>query len=186
MKRHVILASASPRRKDLLEAAGYSVTCVVSGVEELEVDHLSPAALAMENARRKATAVAPLHPNEIVIAADTVVSMDGIFFGKPANEEAAVEMLRRLNGRKHEVVTGVVVSGCVSIEFSESTRVTFRTLTDEDLRDYVRDIHPLDKAGSYAAQNDNGRIIKGIEGSLSNVIGLPIERLEDELATAFS
>jgi len=157
---------------------------VISGVEELETDHLSPSALAIENARRKAVAVAPDYPNDIVIAADTVVAMDGEFFGKPADENAALEMLLRLNGRTHEVVTGVVVSGCLAAEFSESTRVTFHKLTEPALWAYIREIHPMDKAGSYAAQNDAGRIIQKLDGSLSNVIGLPMERLAAEIDKA--
>lgn len=184
MKGSVVLASASPRRRDLLEAAGYSVTCAASAVDELEVDHLEPGALALENARRKSTAIEPVFPGRLVIAADTVVAMQGEFFGKPADEAQALGMLRRLRGRSHVVVTGVVVSaGERRVEFHEQTVVTFRDLDDGALVDYIRDIHPYDKAGGYAAQNDHGRIIERIEGSMTNVIGLPMERLENVLSS---
>jgi septum formation protein len=184
MKGSVVLASASPRRRDLLEAAGYSVTCAASAVEELEVDHLDPGALALENARRKSTAIRPGFPDRLVIAADTVVAMQGEFFGKPGDEAQALRMLRRLRGQSHVVVTGVVVSAAGRwVEFYEQTVVTFRDLDDEALIDYIRDIHPYDKAGGYAAQDDHGRIIQRIEGSMTNVIGLPMERLEEVLSS---
>ena len=186
MGKFVVLASASPRRKDLLESAGYDVLCDVSGADELEATDGDASKLALENARRKVSVVAARHPGAIVIAADTVVAMDGEFFGKPANDEHAVEMLSRLSGRTHEVVTGVVlvVAGVWS-EFAESTRVTFHDLEESGWRDYVRAVPVLDKAGAYAAQGDGGRIIARMEGSVSNVIGLPMERLERELARLF-
>ena len=186
MGKFVVLASASPRRRDLLESAGYDVLCDVSGADELEAVDGDATELALENARRKVSVVAGRHPAAIVIAADTVVAMNGEFFGKPANDEHAVQMLGRLSGRTHEVVTGVVlvVSG-VWAEFAERTRVTFRDLEEADWRDYVRSVPVLDKAGAYAAQGDGGRIIARMEGSESNVIGLPMERLERELVRFF-
>jgi len=186
MGKFVVLASASPRRRDLLESAGYDVLCDVSGADELEATDGDASELALENARRKVSVVAARHPGAIVIAADTVVAMDGEFFGKPANDEHAVEMLSRMSGRTHEVVTGVVlvVAGVWS-EFAESTRVTFHDLEESGWRNYVRAVPVLDKAGAYAAQGDGGRIIARMEGSVSNVIGLPMERLERELARLF-
>lgn len=183
MGKTVVLASASPRRKDLLESAGYEVLCDVSGADELESTDGDARNLALKNARRKVCVVAARHPSAVVIAADTVVAMDGEFFGKPANDEHALRMLGRLSGRTHDVVTGVVlVLGGVCTEFTESTRVTFRDLAESEWRDYVRSVPVLDKAGAYAAQGDGGRIIERMEGSLTNVIGLPMERLERELA----
>lgn len=180
----VVLASASPRRKHLLEEAGYQVTCVVSGAEEIEDHSLAPARLALENATRKADLVAGNFPGHIVIAADTVVWMGGRFFGKPTDLEDAFRMLRTLSGDTHEVVTGVVIHlpRKERVAFSESSLVTFHPLSDEQIRQYLLSIHPLDKAGAYAAQNDEGRIIKKIEGSVTNVIGLPLERIEELLA----
>ena len=185
MKFRVVLASASPRRKYLLEEAGFDVVCVVSAAEELEDHSFTPSALALENASRKARAVAGRFPDETVIAADTVVWMDGRFFGKPSGRDDALRMLLELSGRTHEVVTGVVVQipGLPLREFSECSRVSFHPLGTSALTAYLDSIHPLDKAGSYAAQDDNGRIIRSIEGSLTNVIGLPMERLLEELAT---
>jgi septum formation protein len=180
----IVLASASPRRKQLLEAAGYHVECIVSGAEEIEDHAYSPADLALENASRKAEIVAGNLPDRIVIAADTVVWKEGRFFGKPSDLADAFRMLKNLTGHTHEVVTGVVihVPGSPAMKFAESSLVTFHPLDDEEIRSYLESIHPLDKAGAYAAQDDNGQIIKKIEGSVSNVVGLPVERVRDELA----
>jgi len=180
----LVLASASPRRKRLLEEAGFRVRCVVSGAVELEDDSAVPSALALENAARKAQIVAAHFPDYTVIAADTVVAMDGRFFGKPADMEDAFRMLAELSGKSHEVVTGVAIHspGGARNEFFESSRVTFRPLGPDEIRAYIASINPLDKAGSYAAQDDGGRIISRIEGSVTNVIGLPLERLLAELA----
>lgn len=179
----IVLASASPRRQHLLAEAGCQVVCHPSGSDELEDDSLAPSALALENAWRKARAVAPLFPGDTVLAADTVVAMDGRFFGKPADSEDAFRMLSELVGKTHEVVTGValVLPEGRETSFAESSRVSFLPLTPAAIRDYLASIHPLDKAGSYAAQDDNGRIISRIEGSITNVIGLPMERLREVL-----
>jgi septum formation protein len=167
----------------LLEEAGYEVSCVVSGADEVEDDSFRPADLALENATRKAGAVAAQFPDQIVIAADTVVWKGGRFYGKPLDSEEAFRMLKALVGHTHEVVTGVVIhfpGGEVSA-FAESSLVTFHALTDDGIRQYLASIHPLDKAGAYAAQDDNGRIIHQIEGSVANVIGLPLERVREIL-----
>lgn len=186
MKGRIVLASASPRRKYLLEEAGFEVVCVISGADELEDHTFTPAELALENAARKARAVAHQFPDETVIAADTVVWMDGRFFGKPTDREDALRMLLELSGRTHEVVTGVVIHGpgAPSHAFAECSRVSFHPLAAAALGTYLDTIHPLDKAGAYAAQDDNGRIIRAIDGSLTNVIGLPMERLIEALAMA--
>lgn len=180
----IVLASASPRRKQLLEDAGYLVECIVSGAEEIEDHSFSPAGLALENAGRKAAAVAGAAADRIVIAADTVVWKSGSFFGKPSCADDAFRMLKSLVGLTHEVVTGVVIRfpGGEREAFAESSLVTFHALSDGEIRDYLGSIHPLDKAGAYAAQDDNGRIIKAIEGSVTNVIGLPVERVGEVLA----
>lgn len=180
---NIVLASASPRRKLLLEEAGYSVRCEISGAEELEDDLMPPAALALENAARKARLVAALFPQETVLAADTVVALGGRFYGKPSDLADAFRMLSELSGQTHEVVTGVVLHlpGGSLRQFSESSLVTFHPLGAEEIRAYLASIHPLDKAGAYAAQDDNGRIIRGIAGSVTNVIGLPMESLKSVL-----
>ncbi len=183
----LVLASASPRRKDLLEQAGFEIACVVSGVPELEDSDWSPEALALENAERKAAAVAANFPDEIVIAADTVVWFDGAFFGKPADPADAVRMLETLVGKTHQVVTGVVIhfpkDGGMA-RFAESSHVTFHPLTASEIHAYLSEIHPYDKAGAYAAQDDNGRLIARIDGLVSNVIGLPVERVREVLEGA--
>jgi septum formation protein len=180
----IILASASPRRKQLLEEAGYQVVCIVSGAEEIEDHSFLPVDLALENAARKAGAVAGNFPDQIVIAADTVVWKNGRFFGKPSDIDDAFRMLKALTGHTHAVVTGVVIrfpGGEIST-FAESSLVTFHALADDEIRQYLDSIQPLDKAGAYAAQGDNGRIIKTIEGSVTNVIGLPVERIKEVLS----
>ena len=180
----IVLASASPRRKQLLEDAGYHVTCIVSGADEIEDHSFDPAGLALENAVRKAGVVAGKFPDQIVIAADTVVWKAGRFFGKPSDMEDAFRMLKELVGHTHEVVTGVVIHfpGGKIMTFSESSLVTFHALSNDGIRQYLASIHPLDKAGAYAAQDHDGSIIKSIEGSVTNVIGLPVERVRDILA----
>lgn len=182
----IVLASASPRRSDLLRKAGWAVTCDPSGVDEIEGCYESPGGLALANARLKWHAVAPRHAG-IVLAADTVVWANGKFYGKPSNLEEARGMLVELRGRTHEVVTGVVVgisSGRVE-EFQVSTLVTFREVDDTFIADYVLSIDPLDKAAGYAAQDDDGRLIASVQGSMTNVIGLPMERLSEVLSEAF-
>ena len=180
----LILASASPRRRDLLSRAGYDVRIAASDIEELDSCNEGPGALALINAKRKWNAIAPQYPDEIVVAADTVVWLDGRFYGKPVDFVEAAKMLAILSGRTHQVVTGVVLgrAGEGSQEFAEVSMVTFHALDENEIDAYLKDIHPLDKAGAYAAQDDNGRIIAKVEGSLSNVIGLPMERLETFLS----
>lgn len=167
----------------MLEEAGYQVTCIVSGAEEIEDHSFSPAELALENAARKARIVARKSPDNIVIAADTVVWKSGRFYGKPSDLEDAFQMLKELAGGTHEVVTGVVIhfAGGAVATFSESSLVTFHALSDEGIRQYLTTIHPLDKAGAYAAQDHDGSIIKKINGSVTNVIGLPVERVREAL-----
>lgn len=136
--------------------------------------------LCLFNARLKATEVASRFPHRIVLGADTVVSLEGCIFGKPVDLAEARAMLERLCGRIHEVLTGVCLvhkgHGRVC-RFAESTRVKFRSRQEVDLDAYLQSIDPLDKAGGYAAQEDEGRLIECIEGSMSNVIGLPVERV---------
>jgi septum formation protein len=179
------LASASPRRRDLLSDAGYDVLIAASDVEEMDSCHEGPEALAVINAERKWDAVAPQYPDEVVVAADTVVWLDGRFYGKPVDFAEATEMLTDLSGRTHQVVTGVVLgrAGEGIQEFAEVTWVTFHTLPPDEIAAYLKSIHPLDKAGAYAAQDDNGRLIAKVDGSISNVIGLPMEKLGAFLAS---
>ena len=186
--RRVVLASASPRRRDLLESAGFEVLVRPSSVEEFS-EGLAPRALVLANAEMKAMEVAASTSGDLVLGADTIVVLEGEILGKPRDLDHAVEMLRRLSGRTHEVLTGVCMlrGGTVArCSFVESTHVAFRPLDDAVIADYLREINPLDKAGSYAAQEDRGRLIERIEGSMENVIGLPVVRVIEAMENHFA
>jgi septum formation protein len=173
-----LLASTSPRRRELLEEAGYEFEVVSPPIDEVSHDWLTIRELTIHNATRKALQVARRSPNAVVLAADTLVTIDGDVLGKPADMPDAVAMLRRLSGRAHEVWTAVSVCHSTlgkSQSFHEVSRVEFRVLSDRAIRNYFAKINPLDKAGAYAAQGHGQEIIKRIEGSFSNVVGLPME-----------
>ncbi|MFQ3671712.1 MAG: nucleoside triphosphate pyrophosphatase [Verrucomicrobiia bacterium] len=176
-----ILASSSPRRHALLREAGIAFTAVAPEVEEWDNrshPELSPQELVLANARRKGMAVWRGGEPRPILAADTLVVCEGRVMGKPANLEEAAEMLRWLSGRTHEVITGVVcVRGKEIRETVVRTRVTFRTLDEAGIGDYLARVHVLDKAGGYALQEEGARIIERIEGSRSNVVGLPMEKV---------
>lgn len=178
-QRRLVLASSSPRRRDLLTEAGFAFEVVSADVEELACDALTGRELTLCNALRKATAVADHHAAAVVLAADTVVVMNGEVIGKPANMEHAREILRRLGGRTHEVYSSVVVSHRASFSerlFTDISIVTFRRLNDAAITAYFAKINPLDKAGAYAAQGHGTDIIEKIDGSYTNVVGLPMEK----------
>jgi septum formation protein len=179
----LILASASPRRRALLREHGYSFDVVVpQGVREIAPGHLSPGETVLANARAKAGEVARMRRDSVVLGADTEVFFEGRVLGKPADMDSAFAMLARLNGRTHEVYSGVWIVGKRKERgFIEVTRVHFHKRSDGELRRYLARIGPLDKAGAYAAQDDRGEMIARVEGSFSNVIGLPMERLAVEL-----
>jgi septum formation protein len=155
--------------------------CVVrpDGVEEA-THGAAPDVLVMQNAQRKARAVAGHHREAIVIGADTEVVFDGIVFGKPRDLKEAEVMLSKLAGHRHDVFTGVCVIHRVfdtEITFAEHSSVWMRAVTREQIRDYFTKVNPLDKAGAYGAQEHGDLIIERIEGSFNNVMGLPVERL---------
>jgi septum formation protein len=179
----LILASASPRRVDLLRQLGAAFKVVPSGVSELADEHLSPYELCQLNAHRKARAVAKRFPDTLVLGADTLVFLGREIFGKPVNLTEAHKMIGRLQGRTHQVVTGVSLIHLRPHHervFAVSTDVRFRSLNAEQVRNYLSHIHPLDKAGAYAIQEHGELIIEEISGSYSNVVGLPVERLRAE------
>jgi septum formation protein len=179
MRPRLVLASGSPRRRQLLSEAGYEFEVVSAPVEELSHDWLSVRELTIWNAARKATGACKMAPNAVLLAADTLVAIDGEVLGKPADFEEAVEILRRLSGRVHEVWTAVRLvdpARSRSQSFHEMSRVHFRSLDDRAIRNYLEKIDPLDKAGAYAAQGDGQDIIQKIEGSYTNVVGLPMEK----------
>ena len=181
----LILASASPRRRELLREHGYTFSVEPADVAESAPPHLTPGEITLRNARAKARAVARNHPEALVLGVDTEVVFAGEVFGKPAELEAALAMVKRLNGQTHEVVSGVWLIHAASgweRGFIEMTRVHFHHHTDVQLRAYHARIGPLDKAGAYAAQDDHGELIARVEGSFTNVIGLPMEALAAALA----
>lgn len=182
--RPLVLASASPRRTELMQEAGYVFEVIIPEVEEAHDESLTCEALTVENARLKARVIAGQRPDAVVIAADTLVYLDEKPIGKPRDMEEAAAMLRRLSGRTHKVCTGVAIMSAGGEEertFPVISEVTFKLLTDEIIRDYHSRIQPLDKAGAYAVQDESAMIIAQVEGSWSNVKGLPMERLMEEL-----
>jgi len=180
----IILASASPRRADLLRAMGLTFAVIPGEATELHDDQLTAAEVSRLNAFRKARAVAVRHADSLVIGADTLVYLDETLFGKPATMAAARQMLKCLQGRTHQVVTGVCLihlkSGRRRV-FAEMTAVKFRPLTAPQIREYLEAINPLDKAGGYAIQENGDKIVEEIAGSYNNVVGLPTERLQAEI-----
>lgn len=179
-----MLASTSPRRRSLLEEHGYVFEVVAPQVDEVLPAQLSPRETVLFNAFLKAVAVAASLPDTVVLGVDTLVAFEGRMLGKPVDLDDAFAMLRGLNGREHQVFSGVCIAthgGSVLRSFAESTRVRFHQRTDSELRAYLAVIEPLDKAGAYAAQDDRGAIIAEIDGSYTNVVGLPMEMLVGEL-----
>lgn len=184
----LILGSGSPRRRDLMNEAGYTFDVVKPDVEEIDDPARSIRALTRENARLKAEAVAADYADRVVIAADTLVLRDDTALGKPTDEAEAFAMIQSLNGRTHQVFTAVCVAAQAAgleVEFSVVTDVTFKQLSDDELRHYHTLIEPMDKAGAYAAQDHGEVIIDRIEGSWTNVVGLPMEELTEILRDRF-
>ena len=181
----LILASASPRRAELLKLLPVKFQVLPGDVPEAAHEHLSPLEICQLNAHRKARAVAKKIPDALVLGADTLVFLDNEILGKPRNLADARRMLARLQGRHHQVVTGVCLMhlrGHRERIFAVSTDVLFHPLNARQIRDYLAAIHPLDKAGAYAIQDAGEKIISEISGSYSNVVGLPVEQLRAELA----
>ena len=170
-----ILASASPRRRELLQQIDASFEVKVSSVEEVTGGNLAPAEIVVENAVRKAKAVAEAFPGYAVLGADTIVFLDGRVYGKPKDGEEAKAMLRALAGREHEVATGIawVHAGEVFTDV-ETTRGFCAPLTEEAIEAYVKTGAPVGTAGADAIQGRAAQFIESIEGSFSNVVGLPL------------
>ncbi|NJK92892.1 MAG: septum formation protein Maf [Blastochloris sp.] len=177
----LILASSSSRRQDLLEEAGILFRVDAPLVDEFDSHsrpELSPLDLALANALLKAETVALRHPQGIILAADTIVVCDGRTLGKPLDLTEAHQMLRWLSGKTHEVITAVVwlrVQEKILHEHIARTRVTFRPLDDAAIQNYLGKVHVLDKAGAYAYQEHGHEVVERVEGSKTNVIGLPME-----------
>jgi septum formation protein len=180
----LILASASPRRAELLRQLGMQFKVVTSEVAEIHHEQLTAQEVSQINAYRKARAVAKKLPDSLVLGADTLVYLDTRLFGKPASLEEAYQMLEQLQGQTHYVVTAICLLHLREHRqriSSERTAVTFRSLDASKIRRYLNRVNPLDKAGAYAIQEDGDFIVESISGSYSNVMGLPVERLTMEL-----
>ena len=185
----VILASASPRRKELLTNMGMDFEIIVSDVEE-KVTKVKPSEIVVELSKLKAEDVAgkvEVSPGTLIIAADTLVFLGDERLGKPKDEEDAVKMLKELSGRVHEVITGVTLiynkgNSREEVSFYETTEVTFEKLDEDEIREYVSTGEPMDKAGAYAIQGGAGAFVTGLDGSFENVMGFPVDEVREMLA----
>lgn len=179
-----ILASASPRRQELLRSVGMKFKIFPAHIDETWKNGESPAAHVRRLAGEKAGVIAAGHPRAIVLGADTIVVIDGLILGKPKNKKEAREMLQRLSGRTHAVFTGFTLS-CAGEKISRTkvvrSAVTFKEISPEEMNWYVNSSEPYDKAGGYAVQGMGAYFIKTIRGSYTNVIGLPLCEVLEEL-----
>jgi len=183
-KPSIILASSSPRRKELLSQAGVSFSIVVSGCDETPVPGESAEEMVRRLAVVKAAAVASQHPAAFVIGADTTVCINGEVLGKPESFDEACSMLRKIQGRTHEVLGGIAIlnrSQGLERAWTHSTQVTMAPMSDEVIARYVQSGEPMDKAGSYAIQGLGLQFVDSVRGSYSNVVGLNISSLMAEL-----
>ena len=179
MSMRIILASSSPRRRELLEGLKVrNLEIIPARGRELPHPELAPVELVRELARAKAQEIAENNPDAVVIGADTVVSVDGTVLGKPVSESDAGRMLSLLSGRSHEVLTGVcVIKNGAAQSFVERTVVHFREIDRDEITAYIESGEPLDKAGAYGIQGLGKLFVAGIEGDFFNVMGLPVCRL---------
>jgi septum formation protein len=175
--RALILASKSPRRRYLLARAGLTFTVIPSEFDESTISPTSPMHYARTLAESKAREISEKHPEAWVIGADTIVLIDGVILGKPDSRAEARAMLRRLSGQTHQVLTGYCICcGTVGRFFSEtvSTDVTFKNLTEAEIEWYIHTDEPFDKAGAYAIQGLGTFLVKAVNGSYTNIVGLPV------------
>lgn len=178
----MILASQSPRRKELLSLITEDFRIIPAKGEELLPEGISPKDAVILLAKQKAEEIYSEYKNEVILAADTVVAINGQILGKPADEKDAADMLRMLSGTTHSVFTGV----CIITEngelhtFADETTVQFHPLSEEDITDYVASGEPMDKAGAYGIQDRGALLVKGINGDYYNVMGLPVGRIYNE------
>lgn len=175
----IILASGSPRRRQLMEQAGFSFEVMAADVDETNPPGMPPAEVPAFLAKKKAAVIAEKYPDILVVAADTIVILENDILGKPADAAEAIQMLHRINGKKHDVITGVCIRmGDQSVVFSTLTEVHFRPLSDDQILHYVQEYKPMDKAGSYAIQEWIGLVgIEKINGDFYNVMGLPVSEV---------
>lgn len=185
--KKIVLASASPRRRELIRLITDDVLCVPSGEDETLPDGISASKVPEYLAQLKAKSVAVNYPDSIVIGSDTVVILGDEILSKPSCEEDAYKKLRALSGKVHRVVTGCcIIDGGNTRVFSEETEVEFLPLSDEEIYAYIATGEPMDKAGAYGIQGKASLFIKGIRGDYFNVVGLPVARLYQELKSIWS
>jgi septum formation protein len=175
----LLLASNSPRRRRLLKEAGFRFRTATPAISEKSGLPLTLRELTAWNAIRKGVAISRTHRDMVVLAADTLIALEGAIIGKPRDLRHARSILRRLSGRTHEVCSSVFICHAARHHwalFTERSRVRFRRLSEPDIKRYLDKINPLDKAGAYAAQQSGSEVISSVTGSSTNVIGLPMER----------
>ena len=181
----LVLASSSPRRAALLSESGFEFEIASPRVAEKFSTTLTLRELTLWNATRKGMSIAQMRPDAVVLAADTLVALEHQIIGKPGDLSEAGRILRRLSGRTHEVCSAVAIYQQTlgrSAVFHESSRVRFHRLSESTIENYLAKVGPLDKAGGYAAQGSGAEVIAKIEGSFTNVVGLPMEKTVAELA----
>lgn len=188
LRAPLVLASASPRRRELLSRLGLRFEVAPSDADETWPSGRPPGPAVEELAARKAEAVAVAHPGALVLGADTVVVLDGEVLGKPPTPEAARRALRRLSGREHTVYTGIaLVHGGRTVTAHEATAVRFGPLAEGEIAAYVATGSPMDKAGAYGIQDDAGSLfVEGVTGDYFNVVGLPLHRLYRTLKAEYA
>jgi|TARA_E500000178_G_scaffold154889_2_gene154676 septum formation protein len=182
--KNLVLASASPRRSELLQRMGLPFTVRPADIPELDAHLDGPARMVLLNAAMKAEKLSAAHPESLVLGSDTTVVIDDVILGKPVDMEAACAMLQMLSGRAHTVFTAVALrweAGDFLDDFVESSQVRFRALDAAGIRAYFDLVNPLDKAGAYGIQEGRELIIEAVEGSVENVMGLPIQALQAHL-----
>lgn len=186
---NIILASGSPRRKEILENTNLQFSVITSDIDERIFENEEPIQLVLRLAFEKCMSVAQNNPSDLVIGADTIVVLDNEILGKPKNEEEAFNTLSKLSNREHQVITGMSI---VNLENEKNivdyaiSNVKFKKLTDQDIKDYISTKECLDKAGSYGIQGYGALLVEEIKGDYFNIVGLPISKLSDILKINFN
>ena len=181
LKIPVILASQSPRRIELLKTVIENFKVIPSNIDEGCNSGLSPDENAMLLSRKKASWVAKHHPHHLVIGADTLIALGNKIIGKPADAKNACQILGKLSGQEHKVITGVTVVHSKTFSAASISRVRIKVLTQNEINSYVKSGEPMDKAGAYAIQGKGSFLVESYDGSYSNIVGLPIDLLKDLL-----
>lgn len=186
---NIILASASPRRKEILENVNLKFTVQSSHIEEVVLENEPPKDLVMRLAFEKCMDVAKKNPNALVIGADTIVALDNNILGKPKDEHHAYEMIKSLSNKKHKVITGISL---INLSLNKKvtdyvvSEVTFKDLSEETIKDYIKTKESLDKAGAYGIQGYGALLVDSIKGDYFNIVGLPISKIGDLLKYNFN